>query len=298
MQFIVEGEIAPKHKDMPKFVEYLSTEQEIEDRVQIDNERDVFETKLNSQEKVLYDRIINDNQFKIKDENPLLRDTYRTPIKMNEQEKQLFDYILADRSLRSDEIFEANELSEHLDNKGKFKIYFYNDFCIAIGMTALSNQKDEAKTKLKKQISDTNFINNTLLNKIMIKREQLKSKLSNLEEMNKVYNQKTHDDKQRETSISSVQGFDFLSLFEKNKKLEQKAISIRYSGKNTKLQRMDEILLSLETGTIDLKLQSEFVKLCQEFQRDFSENMSFHSMKINYGLITGDANYSINSFEE
>ena len=120
---IVEGEIAPKHKDMPRFVEYLNTDQDIIDEVQIDNERDVFETKLNSQEKILFDKIINDNEYKLKDENPLLRDTYRTPIQMNEQEKQLFDYILADRSLRSDEIFEINELPKHLENKGKLDVY-------------------------------------------------------------------------------------------------------------------------------------------------------------------------------
>ena len=171
-------------------------------------------------------------------------------------------------------------------------------FWIAIGMSALLDKKDEAKTKLTKQISEANFINNTLLNKIMIKREQLKSKLSSLENMNKVYNQKIYNDKQRETPISSAQEFDFLSLFEKNKKLEQKSIPSRFGGKNVQLQRMDEIVLSLQNGSNDLKLKAEFERLSQDAQKDNSQYLGYHLMKLNYGLVTENVNYCINSFED
>jgi hypothetical protein len=106
---------------MPKYSEMTEAELTQSERVQVQNEKDVFETKLNTNEKDLLESIMSGNQDKVSLENPVSRDvdTYKTPTKLSETEQQLYDYILADRSLKGDDIFTAQELAPHLDNKGK-----------------------------------------------------------------------------------------------------------------------------------------------------------------------------------
>jgi len=67
----------------------------------------------------LLNKILSDNDLIADATNPLLRDSYKTPMKLNKKEQELLDYIVADRTLKADSIFEAEDIIKHLDVKGK-----------------------------------------------------------------------------------------------------------------------------------------------------------------------------------
>ena len=56
---------------MAKFREYFEAELTEAEQNQIKQERDVFETKLDMNEQAFLDSILNDNQFKADNQNPL-----------------------------------------------------------------------------------------------------------------------------------------------------------------------------------------------------------------------------------
>lgn len=114
---IVEGDIKRHSQPMPKFDGYKEAEPTTAEHLQIQYEKDVFESTLN--EDKLLQRILQDNELKIQAENPLRGESYYTPVKLSKKEKDLLDYILADRTLRDDAAFTIHELSKHLDAKGK-----------------------------------------------------------------------------------------------------------------------------------------------------------------------------------
>jgi len=131
----------------------------------------------------------------------------------------------------------------------------------------------------------------------MIKRDQLKSKLKILEEMNKLYINEFNKEKMH-TSINPGKGYDFLAAFEANKKAEMSTQSTRYRGKDKQLHRMDEIVLCLEKGQNDQKLFYEFENLESEVQKYQANNISYYLIKLQYGLVTQNPSYTIKSFED
>lgn len=85
------------------------------------------------------------------------------------------EYLNADRRLRDDSLLTNEELQEALLNK------YY-------GLQMLHEEKSpENQAKRTELLNETNFINNSLKEKILLKRELLKKKLRMLEEINKVY---------------------------------------------------------------------------------------------------------------
>lgn len=108
------------HTDMPKVNQYIEKETSLSDHLKFENEKDLTHARLkyNSSEQAFFDSIIGDFELKVPAENPLLRDTYKTPLPMKKNEKEIYDYIRADRALKSNEGFSAQELALHRENKG------------------------------------------------------------------------------------------------------------------------------------------------------------------------------------
>ena len=89
------------------------------------------------------------------------------------------DYLTADRTLRNDAIMDNETLQDALLKK-------------YAGLQMLHEQKSpENQEKRVDQLSESNFVNNSLKEKILLKREILKKKLRMLEEINKVYQSET-----------------------------------------------------------------------------------------------------------
>jgi hypothetical protein len=149
-----------------------------------------------------------------------------------------------------------------------------------------------------RQLRDLNHINNTLANKIMIKRDQLRSKLSTLEEMNKVYNHEMAAHLNTPSAVTPTSGFDFIAEYDKNVAIEANTANARYKGKDKQLSRMDEIVLSLESNQAERAVHQEFEQLQSEAQSKHANNLTFHLMKLNYGLAAKDASYTVSTFED
>lgn len=170
---------------------------------------------------------------------------------------------------------------------------------LAIGYSTYSEESSEAQQILNaERLRGINHINNTLANKIMIKREQLNTKLAALDEMNKIYQIESHNDKVSTSTINTVKGFDFLAAYEQLKKTEEDTSSGRYKGKNKTLHRMDEIVLSLENGDKSETLHTEFETLQAQAEDNNYNNLVYHLIKLNYGVAANDANYTVQVMED
>lgn len=162
----------------------------------------------------------------------------------------------------------------------------------------MKQNKEEYKQAQARELQDINEINNRLINKIMIKREQLQTRLRMLEEIDAVY-QKEASKEQMATPVGLNTKFDFLGSFEQWRSSELKSEKTRYKGKNKKFHRMDEIVLSLENeGKIDKKAKVEFEELAKELEDKHQNNVTFHLIKLHYGLGLKDAKLTAAALED
>jgi len=100
----------------------------------------------------------------------------------------VLDYIRADRTLKDDFEIEVEDLLQ-IEN---LKYHGTLNLLTLIGLQEMHQQQSpEYQKERSENISMTNMINNSLRDKILLKREILKKKLKMLEEINQVYQTKT-----------------------------------------------------------------------------------------------------------
>ena len=275
-----------KHfKDMPKFLGYEKSELTERDKTEIEYEKDVFQMKLNANEEALVDKIIEQMTRSRSSSNPLINeDTFITDRVPSQKETAAVGYVLADLTLRdkSASQFVQTGIASLIKKEG---------------LKQLKREEDPEYIKQSNnEMQESNFINNTLAEKIMIKRKILQNKLQMIEQTNKAYQSKASLDLLN-NSINSRNSINFIEAFEANKQAQNSEIK-RYKGRDGKMQRMDTIVLMLKNGSTDEVLFKEYEALSAEIKPRFSANLNYCIMNVEYGIASNNAAFAVKSFEE
>lgn len=91
--------------------------------------------------------------------------------------------------------------------------------------------------------------------------------------------------------------YDFLTAFEKER-LNEPETRV-YKGKNESLNRMETIILQLQSGSSKAEeLINEFVALENKADRKFRSAPQYYAIKMKFGVATNNSTYAISNFEE
>ena len=167
---------------MPEVLGYHKEQHSAYEKLQLEYEKDVFQTKLEAEVDSLMSDLLGTYKEQSGITSPLVRDTYKTVRQDPKQgiQRSLYliaevaEYIKADRLLKSHSTLAIEEIQDLLDIKGK-------------GLSKLEKKDEQYLEKQRQNKLMLSTVANIKIEQILEKRVQLKNKLKMIEDLHRMY---------------------------------------------------------------------------------------------------------------